>query len=49
MPNRISVAYRLTESAVKLIALLSDRLGLSKTSVIELAARELAKKLKVKE
>ena len=49
MANKISVAYRLTENAVRLLALLSERLGLSKTSVVELAIRDMAKKQKVKE
>jgi hypothetical protein len=48
MGNKISVGYRLTDGALKLLIALSESLGLSKTAVIELAIRELAKRNKIK-
>jgi hypothetical protein len=47
MPSRTSVGYRLSEGALKLIVALSAAMGLSKTAVIELAVRELAKRKKI--
>jgi hypothetical protein len=42
--KRKSVGYRLSLDALKLLCSLARVLGLSKTSVIELAIRELAKR-----
>jgi hypothetical protein len=47
MANRTSVGYRLSEGALKLLFALSASLGLSKTAVIEIAVRELAKRNKI--
>ena len=42
--ERKPVSYRLSTEALRLLCLLSTALGLSRTSVIEMAVRELAKR-----
>lgn len=38
-----ATSYRLSEDAQRLIAALADRLGVSKTGVLEIAVRKLAR------
>jgi hypothetical protein len=44
-----ATSYRLSVDAKQLIKMLSDRLGINETSVIELAVRELAEKKGIKQ
>jgi cyanate permease len=46
--ERKSVGYRLSTTALRLLCALTETLGLSKTSVIEMAIRELAKRKGIK-
>jgi hypothetical protein len=47
MRNKLATSYRLTPDCLRLVGLLTKRLGLSQSSIIELAVRTLAKKEKV--
>ena len=42
--KKYPIAFRLTEKAQELIDLLAERLGMSKTAVVESSLRELARK-----
>jgi len=46
--NKIQTSIRLTNDAVRLRELLSQKLGVSLTDIIELAIRELAKREDIK-
>jgi hypothetical protein len=46
--ERKAVGYRLSTSALRLLCLLSTALGLSKTSIVEMAIRELARRNRIK-
>ena len=43
-----AVAYRLSPNAIALIALMTEKLGISQAAVLELAIRLLAEREKVK-
>jgi predicted transcriptional regulator len=47
MPTKISSSLRLTPHAKKLLAALAEHLGLTQTSVIETAIRQMAKREKI--
>lgn len=42
MRTKTATSFRLTDDARELLALLSQRMGVDKTDVVELAIRELA-------
>jgi len=46
--NKLFTSLRLTEDAMRLRELLSEKLGVNLTAVIELAIRELAKREDIK-
>jgi hypothetical protein len=45
--ERKPTSFRLSTTAMRLIVLLAESLGLSQTAVIEMAVRELAKRNKI--
>ncbi len=45
---RVAMAFRLTEEAQRLVETMAEENGLSKTSIVEMAIREKAKRDRVK-
>lgn len=45
---RVAMAFRLTEEAHRLVETMAEENGLSKTSIVEIAIREKAKRDKIK-
>ena len=45
---KIHISFRITEEAIRLLKLLSEKKGVSQASIIEIAIREAAKKEKIK-
>lgn len=49
MPDRYKTSYRLSKEALRIIALLSEKLSINKTAVLEVAIRDMARHRGVEE